>query len=136
MAAIDDAANANSFDHLVSAELGGTSTPMARAKFEAAFAAVNQQRADAIVVSSSPFFLTRAKQIVSLAAQYREPAIYVRREFTGAGGLMSYGYDVSDGYRQILNFLSDIFETYMGTGLRLVRCGQHFFPLVRDASAG
>ena len=68
-------------------------------EIEIAFAAMNQQRAEALVVVTSPFFVTRAKLIASLAGRYRVPAIYARREFAEAGGLMSYGYDVADGYR-------------------------------------
>ena len=68
-------------------------------EIDAAFAAMNQQRAEALVVVTSPFFVTRAKLIASLAGRYRLPAIYARREYAEAGGLMSYGYDVADGYR-------------------------------------
>jgi len=68
-------------------------------EIEIAFAAMNQQRAEALLVVTSPFFITRAKLIASLAGRYRVPAIYARREFAEAGGLMSYGYDVADGYR-------------------------------------
>jgi putative tryptophan/tyrosine transport system substrate-binding protein len=68
-------------------------------EIDAAFAAMNRQRAEALVVVTSPFFVTRAKLIASLAARYRVPAIYARREFAEAGGLTSYGYDVADGHR-------------------------------------
>src|SRR5262252_381188 len=50
---------------------------------------------------SSPFFHTRAGQIAAFAARHRIPAIYPRREFAEAGGLMSYGYNVADGYREL-----------------------------------
>jgi putative ABC transport system substrate-binding protein len=70
-------------------------------EIDAAFAAMNQQRAEVLLVATSPFFVTRAKRIASLAGRYRVPAIYARREFAEAGGLMSYGYDVADGYRQL-----------------------------------
>jgi putative ABC transport system substrate-binding protein len=68
-------------------------------EIDGAFAAMNQQRAEALVVVTSPFFVTRAKLIASLEARHRIPAIYSRREYAEAGGLMSYGYDVADGYR-------------------------------------
>ena len=68
-------------------------------EIDAAFAAMKQQRAEALVVPTSPFFVTRAKLIASLAGRYRLPAIYARREYAEAGGLMSYGFDVADGYR-------------------------------------
>jgi putative tryptophan/tyrosine transport system substrate-binding protein len=79
-------------------------------EIEAAFKAANQQRADAIVVTVSPFFLTQAKQIVSLAGQYRVPAIYVRREYAEAGGLMSYGYDIADLYREMGHYAGRILK--------------------------
>jgi putative ABC transport system substrate-binding protein len=70
-------------------------------EIEAAFATLDRQPVDAIVVATSPFFVTRANQIASLMRRHRLPAIYPRREFAEAGGLMSYGYDVTDGYRQM-----------------------------------
>jgi putative tryptophan/tyrosine transport system substrate-binding protein len=79
-------------------------------EIDAAFAAVNQRRPVAMVVPTSPFFFTRAKQIVALAARYRVPAIYSRREYAAADGLMSYGYDVADGYRQIGNYAGRILK--------------------------
>ena len=54
-----------------------------------------------MLVATSPFFLTRAGQIAALAARHRIPAIYIRREFAEAGGLMSYGAKVADGYREV-----------------------------------
>jgi putative ABC transport system substrate-binding protein len=68
-------------------------------EIEMSFADMNEQRAEALLVVTSPFFVTRAKLIATLAGRYRVPAIYARREFAEAGGLMSYGYDVADGYR-------------------------------------
>jgi putative ABC transport system substrate-binding protein len=67
-------------------------------EIDAQFARLNQQPANAMLVTSSAFFLTQAGQI---AARHRIPAIYVRREFADAGGLMSYGYNVADNYRQM-----------------------------------
>jgi putative tryptophan/tyrosine transport system substrate-binding protein len=73
-------------------------------EIDAAFAALNQQQVDAMLVITSAFFVTRAKQIAALAARHGVPAIYPRREFAEAGGLLSYGYDVADGYRQMGNY--------------------------------
>jgi putative tryptophan/tyrosine transport system substrate-binding protein len=68
--------------------------------FETAFAAVDQQHIDALLVAADPFFDDRRDQIVTLAARHRVPVSYVRREFVATGGLMSYGTDVSDAFRQ------------------------------------
>ena len=58
---------------------------------DAAFAALVEARAGAILVSSDPFFFSRRHHIVALAAQYAVPAIYQWREFAQIGGLISYG---------------------------------------------
>ena len=65
------------------------------------FASLDLEPADAMLVTASPFFMTRAGQIVALAARRRIPAIYARREFAEAGGLMSYGYNVAESYREM-----------------------------------
>jgi putative ABC transport system substrate-binding protein len=54
----------------------------------------------ALLVGASPFFNIRRQQLVVLAARHALPAIYEWREFAAAGGLMSYGTDLSDAYRQ------------------------------------
>ena len=68
-------------------------------EIDAQFTRLDREPADAMFVTVSPFFLTRAGQIAALAARHRMPAIYVRREFAEAGGLMSYGYTVAELYR-------------------------------------
>jgi putative tryptophan/tyrosine transport system substrate-binding protein len=70
-------------------------------ELEAAFAALVQQRVPALLVSADPFFDTRRDWIVALAAQFKLPAIYQFRDFAVAGGLMSYGISITDGYRQV-----------------------------------
>jgi putative ABC transport system substrate-binding protein len=70
-------------------------------EIDAQFARLDQEPADAMLVTNSPSFLIRAGQIVALAVRYRIPSIYGRREFAEAGGLMSYGYDVAEAYREV-----------------------------------
>jgi len=67
---------------------------------ESAFATAVSQGAGAVQLAASPNFLAKREQIVALAAQHRIPAIYEWRDFTDAGGLMSYGTDLADAYRQ------------------------------------
>jgi putative tryptophan/tyrosine transport system substrate-binding protein len=68
-------------------------------EIERAFAILNEQRADALFVEGDTSFTAQRAQIVALAARYRVPASYSRREFIEAGGLMSYGTNFSDAYR-------------------------------------
>jgi putative ABC transport system substrate-binding protein len=67
---------------------------------ESAFATLGQQRVRALLVAADPFFDDRRVQVVALAARHAVPTIYVRREFVAAGGLMSYGPNVPDAFRQ------------------------------------
>ncbi len=69
-------------------------------EIDAAFAAVVQLRAGALVVASDPFFNSRREQLVALAARHGVAAIYEWREFAEAGGLISYGPSFADVVRQ------------------------------------
>src|SRR5262245_35839984 len=71
------------------------------ADFDTVFAELFRQRAGALLVCASPFFFTRRQQLVLLAARHGVPAIYEWREFAAAGGLMSYGTNLNDAYRQM-----------------------------------
>jgi putative ABC transport system substrate-binding protein len=70
-------------------------------EIDARFASLDREPPDAMLVLASGFFLTRAGQIVALAARHRIPAIYTRREYAEAGGLMSYGSNVADRFREV-----------------------------------
>jgi len=69
-------------------------------EIDAAVAAAKQRHANALLVSADALFVTRRDQIVALASRYAIPASYSSREFAVQGGLMSYGPDFADGYRQ------------------------------------
>jgi ABC-type uncharacterized transport system substrate-binding protein len=69
-------------------------------EMDTAFAIVARQGGVALLVGVDPFFLERRDHVVALAARYALPAIYPVREFAVAGGLMSYGSDFADSYRQ------------------------------------
>jgi putative tryptophan/tyrosine transport system substrate-binding protein len=75
-------------------------TARSESEIDAAFAAIVEMRAGALLVGVDPFFNSRRNQIVALAARYAIPAVYEQREFAVAGGLMSYGTSLTDAYRQ------------------------------------
>src|SRR5262249_34903711 len=68
---------------------------------DAAFATLAQERPDALFVGNDAFFNSRRVQMVQLAAHLRLPAIYSGREYSEIGGLISYGTNIGDAYRQV-----------------------------------
>jgi putative ABC transport system substrate-binding protein len=90
-------------------------------EIEAVFASLNHQPIEAMVVATSPFFMTRTQLIASLVARHRVPTIYARREYAEAGGLISYGYDVADGYRQMGNYAGRILKGDKAADLPVVQ---------------
>jgi putative tryptophan/tyrosine transport system substrate-binding protein len=68
---------------------------------DAAFGSFAAQGVATLAVGADPFFDTRRAELVALAAQHRLPAGYQSREYAAAGGLMSYGIDFADIYRQV-----------------------------------
>ena len=69
-------------------------------ELDAAFATLTQKRASALVVSDDALFANRRSVLVALAARHAIPAIYGRRDFAEAGGLISYGASITDQYYQ------------------------------------
>jgi putative tryptophan/tyrosine transport system substrate-binding protein len=70
-------------------------------EIHAAFAAIARERPDGLFVGPDPYFIVRRVQLANLAARHGLPALYFARDLAEAGGLMSYGTDISDAYRQI-----------------------------------
>jgi putative ABC transport system substrate-binding protein len=68
---------------------------------DAAFAEIGHQQPDALFVGEAPFLNARRVQLVQLAARHAIPTVYSSREYSEIGGLMSYGADISDAYRQV-----------------------------------
>src|SRR5262245_66440886 len=69
-------------------------------EIEAAFTTLVQQRIGALIVGNDPFFVSRREQIVALAASHSVPVVYDLREYADAGGLMTYGTNLKNAYRQ------------------------------------
>jgi putative tryptophan/tyrosine transport system substrate-binding protein len=69
-------------------------------QLDSGFATLARERPEALVVIPTPFFTAQRKRIVELAARHSLPAIYGLREFSEAGGLISYGTSITDAFRQ------------------------------------
>jgi putative ABC transport system substrate-binding protein len=65
-----------------------------------AFADLARQKIGAVITVSDPFFTSRRAQITALAARHAIPAMYELREYVAAGGLISYGPSLANGYRK------------------------------------
>jgi putative tryptophan/tyrosine transport system substrate-binding protein len=70
-------------------------------EIDISFQSAAQMQLDGVLITASPLFGNRRAQIVALAMRYRIPVIYYDRIFVETGGLMSYGPDVDDEYRQL-----------------------------------
>jgi putative ABC transport system substrate-binding protein len=79
-------------------------------QFAAAFEAARQQKAEALVLLSSPSVFLHLKRLGDLALQYRLPAISVFPQFANAGGLMGYGPDLTDLFRRAANYVDRILK--------------------------
>jgi putative ABC transport system substrate-binding protein len=69
-------------------------------EINAAFAGFGRERPDALFVGGDPFFNSRRVQFVTLTAHYSIPTAYTSRDYTEAGGLMSYGASFIDSFHQ------------------------------------
>ena len=90
-------------------------------EIDAAFITIVGQKNGALIVGTDPFLLGQRDQLVRLAARHMVPTIYFLREFVEAGGLMSYGPNIANGYRQ----------TGVYTGLILNGANPAILPVVR-----
>src|SRR5262249_8922358 len=67
--------------------------------FDGVWAKLTQLRAGGLVIGADPFFTGQQVQLGELVARHAVPAVYENREFVRAGGLMSYGGDITDAFR-------------------------------------
>jgi putative ABC transport system substrate-binding protein len=75
-----------------------------------AFSTLERERPDALFVGPDALFLSRAMQFTTLTARDRIPAAYSNRDYVAAGGLMSYGTDFADAFRQIGVYTGNILK--------------------------
>jgi putative ABC transport system substrate-binding protein len=85
-------------------------TASTESDLEQAFATMVQHRVGSLIVMPDPFFISRGKQLVALAARQAMPAIYPTRIFTDLGGLMSYGGSLVDLYQQAGMYVGKILK--------------------------
>ena len=76
--------------------------------FDGAFSAMVRERSGALLVISTPMLFSGRKRIAELAAKHRLPAVYHWKEYVEAGGLMSYGTDLADGFRRAAIYVDKI----------------------------
>ena len=109
-------------------------------EIDAAFETIGRERPDAIFVGVSPFLNGRRVQLAQLAAFHRLPAVYAVRDYAEVGGLMSYGSDVVDGFRQVGVYAGRILKGAKPADLPVVQRGNayekcpsngHFFRRVQ-----
>ena len=98
-------------------------------EIEAAFAALVRERADALFVAGDAFFNSRRVQLATLAVHHRIPATYAAREYVEAGGLMSYGTDRSDMYRQVGVYCGQILKGAKPAELPVVQSSKFEFVI-------
>ncbi len=97
-------------------------------EIDAAFATIARERPDALFVGNDAFFNARRVQLVLLAGRHGLPAIYWDREFAEAGGLMTYGSNIVDVYRQVGDYAGRILKGAKPADLPVVQSSK--FELV------
>jgi putative ABC transport system substrate-binding protein len=94
-----------------------------------AFKAAVQQRADAILISPDPLFTSRPVQLATLATRHAMPAIYALREFAEGGGLISYGANFTDMFRQAGSYAGRILKGENPADLPILQATKFEFVL-------
>jgi putative ABC transport system substrate-binding protein len=91
------------------------------ADIDQAFITIRERRADALLVGGDPFLAGAFKQIVALAARQAIPAMYIDRQATAIGGLMSYSISFADAYRQAAGYTARILKGEKPGDLPVIR---------------
>jgi putative tryptophan/tyrosine transport system substrate-binding protein len=100
-------------------------------EINAAFKTIARERPDALFVGADPFFTGRRVQLANLASHHSIPATYSARESAEAGGLMSYGANVADAWRQVGTYTGRILKGAKPADLPVVQATK--FELVINA---
>jgi putative ABC transport system substrate-binding protein len=102
-------------------------------EIDAAFATLVRERFDGLFVAQDPFFNGRRLQLSLLAMRHAIPAAYSGREYAEAGGLVSYGSDIKDAYRQVGVYVGRILKGAKPADLPVVQSSK--FELVINAQS-
>ncbi|HKN08617.1 MAG TPA: ABC transporter substrate-binding protein [Pseudomonadota bacterium] len=100
-------------------------------EIDAAFATFVRERPDAVFVSLDPFLNSRRAQLVNLASRHAVPATFSNRDFAEIGGLMSYGANIADAYRQVGIYAGRVLKGAKPADLPVVQASK--FELVINA---
>jgi putative ABC transport system substrate-binding protein len=98
-------------------------------ELDAAFVRLAELGVGALLVGADPTYSNRRERLVSLAARYAIPASYASRAFALAGGLMSYGTRISDGYRQVGIYVGRILKGEKPADLPVVQVDRFEFVI-------
>jgi putative tryptophan/tyrosine transport system substrate-binding protein len=98
-------------------------------EIEVAFSTLVPDRADALFVAPDSFFTGRPVQFATLAAHHKVPAAYTQRDFVEAGGLMSYGTDIPDMFRQVGVYTGQILKGVKPADLPVVQSTKFEFVI-------
>jgi putative ABC transport system substrate-binding protein len=98
-------------------------------EIDAAFATLAREPPDALFVAADAFYVSRRVQLANLASRERVPAIYSNRDYVTAGGLMSYGTDLTDTYRQVGVYTGSILKGAKPADLAVVQSTKFEFVI-------
>ena len=100
-------------------------------EINAAFATFVRERPDAVFVGTDAFFTSRRVQLVNLASRHAVPATYAGRQYPEIGGLMSYGSDTTEAFRQVGVYVGRVLKGAKPADLPVVQASK--FELVINA---
>jgi putative ABC transport system substrate-binding protein len=103
-------------------------------EIDAAYATFARERPDALFVTGDAFFVGRRVQLATLAASYKIPAAYSSRDYVAAGGLMSYGTDLADMFRQVGFYTGTILKGAKPADLPVLQATKFEFVINRTTA--
>jgi putative tryptophan/tyrosine transport system substrate-binding protein len=93
-----------------------------------------RERPDALLIGSGPYFYARRVQLALLSARYGIPTMYTQRQYVEAGGLLSYGANVSGAWRQVGLYIGRILKGAKPADLPVVQASKFEFVINADTA--